>query len=53
MPLSIQAFQEYQQLQDLIQNLQTSGDNKDIWEYTWGNTTYTASSFYHLTFKNL
>jgi hypothetical protein len=53
LPLSIQAFQEYQQLQDLIQNLQTSGNDKDIWEYTWGNTTYTASSFYHLTFKNL
>jgi hypothetical protein len=53
LPLSIQAFQEYQQLQDLIQNLQTSGNDKDIWEYTWGNTTYTASRFYHLTFKNL
>jgi hypothetical protein len=30
LPLSIQAFQEYQQLQDLIQNLQTSGNDKDI-----------------------
>jgi hypothetical protein len=52
LPLSIQAFQEYQQLQQTIQDLQVSDSGRDSWEYKWGNTRYTAARFYHLTFKH-
>jgi hypothetical protein len=49
----VQAFQEYQDLQQLIQQIQVQAGNKDSWEYIWGNNKYSASRFYHLPFKNL
>jgi hypothetical protein len=49
--MSTQAFQEYQQLQDIIQQLQISQDNKDVWEYIWGGHQYAASKFYNLAYK--
>jgi hypothetical protein len=33
LPLSVQAFQEHQQLQQLIQQLQVSENTKDTWHY--------------------
>jgi hypothetical protein len=53
LPLSVQAFQEYQDLQQLIQQLQMESEHKDSWQYIWGNNNFTASRFYHLPFKNL
>jgi hypothetical protein len=53
LPLSIAAFQEYQQMQALIQQIQISDSNKDSWHYIWGNSTYTSSKCYHLPYKNL
>jgi hypothetical protein len=53
LPLSEQAFQEYQDLQQLIQQIQVGPESKDLWEYIWGNSKYTASKLYHLLFKNL
>ena len=35
-PLSTEAFQEYQELQNLIQNLQIQENEKDKWHYIWG-----------------
>jgi hypothetical protein len=52
LPLSIQAFQEYQQLQQIIQDLQVSDSGRDSWEYMWGNTRYTVARFYHLIFNH-
>jgi hypothetical protein len=37
LPLAVQAFQEYQQLQLLIQELQISKSERDSWEYIWSN----------------
>jgi hypothetical protein len=53
LPLSVQDFQEYQDLQQLIQQLQIEPENKDSWHNIWGNSNFTASRFYHLPFKNL
>jgi hypothetical protein len=53
LPLSVQAFEEYQQLQQLIQQLQVSEKTKDTWHYIWGNSKYTTSKFYHLPYKNV
>jgi hypothetical protein len=52
LPLSVQAFQEYQQLQQVLQNLQVDNSSRDSWEYIWGNSKYTAARFYHHTFKH-
>jgi hypothetical protein len=52
-PLSIQAFQEYQEMQDIIQQIQVSNEEKDIWKYFWGDNTYTAPKFYHPPYKNM
>jgi hypothetical protein len=46
LPLSVQAFQEYQEMQQIIQQIQISDQNKDNWQYIWGNSTYTSSKFY-------
>jgi hypothetical protein len=52
-PLSVQAFQEYQEMYDIIHQTQISSEAKDIWSYLWGNASYSASKFYHLPFKNV
>jgi hypothetical protein len=53
LPLSVQAFQEYQDLQQLIQGIQIQSEIKDKWTYIWGNDRYSASKFYYLPFKNV
>jgi hypothetical protein len=35
LPLSVQDFQEYQDLQQLIQQLQIEPENKDSWHNIW------------------
>jgi hypothetical protein len=51
LPLSVHAFQEYQNLQELIQQIQIIDQGKDSWSYICGNSNYTASKFYHLSYK--
>jgi hypothetical protein len=51
--LSIQAFQEYQAMQDIIQQTIISNEAKDVWSYLWWNAHYSASKFYHLPYKNV
>jgi hypothetical protein len=53
LPLSVQAFQEYQAMQDIIQHTLISNEAKDVWSYLWGNAHYSASKFYHLPYKNV
>jgi hypothetical protein len=53
LPLSVQAFQEYQAMQDIIQQTQISNEANDVWSYLWGNAYYSASKFYHLPYKNV
>jgi hypothetical protein len=53
LPLSVEAFQEYQQLQQITQQIQISDHDKDSWSYIWGNNRYTSSTFYHFPYKNV
>jgi hypothetical protein len=53
LPLSVEAFQEHQQMQQIIQQIQISSQEKDIWHYIWGNNRYTSSKFYHSSYKNI
>jgi hypothetical protein len=36
-----------------VQQIQIQDDSKDSWHYIWGNSTYTATRFYHLPYKNV
>jgi hypothetical protein len=53
LPLSVQAFQEYQSLQDFIQDLQVNPNSKDSWHYIWGSKVYSSSKFYNFPYKNI
>jgi hypothetical protein len=52
LPLSEQAFQEYQRLQDYIQTIQVQENAKDSWHYIWGNNKYSSSKFYNFPYRN-
>jgi hypothetical protein len=41
-PLSIQAHQHFQDLDDLIQSRESMEGN-DLWKYTWGNSMFSTS----------
>jgi hypothetical protein len=51
LPLSIPAFQEYQEMQEIIQQIQISNTNKDSWHYIWGISKYTSSKLYQFPYK--
>jgi hypothetical protein len=53
LPLSEQAYQEFQSLQEYIQTIQVQQDSKDSWRYIWGSNIYTSSSFYNFPYKNI
>lgn len=46
LPLSEEAFQQFQEYNDLIDGLQLS-EEPDIWTYIWGSTIFTPSRAYH------
>jgi hypothetical protein len=50
-PLSPQAAHEYLAFHEMMSNLQNSAFAKDKWTYSWGNTTFSSSKFYSLTFQ--
>jgi hypothetical protein len=52
LPLSEQAFQEFQGLQAHIQALQIDSNTSDSWEYIWGDKNYSSSKCYNLPYKN-
>jgi hypothetical protein len=53
LPISKQAYQEFQNLQDYIQTIQVHHNTKDSWQYIWGNKIYSSSKFYNLPYKNV
>jgi hypothetical protein len=53
LPLSEQAFQEFQSLQGLIQALQVDQNSRDSWEYIWGSKNYSSSKCYNFPYKNI
>jgi len=52
LPLSEQAFQEYQNFQDYIQTIQVHHSTKDSWCFIWGSNIYTSSKFYNFPYRN-
>jgi hypothetical protein len=48
LPLSEQAWQEYQALQVIIQGIQITEEDKDCWKYIWEKSEYSSSKFYNL-----
>jgi hypothetical protein len=52
-PLSVQAYQEYQALQEIIQQTQISSGEKDNLKYIWGDAICTSSKFYDLPYSNV
>jgi hypothetical protein len=52
-PLSPQAYQEYLDLQEVIQQTQITTSGKDHWKYIWGDDKYTSSKFYNFPYKNV
>jgi hypothetical protein len=53
LPLSVEAFQEHQQMQQIIQQIQISTQDKDSWHYIWVYNRYTSSKFYHFPYRNI
>lgn len=53
LPLSTQAFEEYQLLQDRLQSIQYDEASIDQWFFLWGNGVYSSKKFYELAFKHL
>jgi hypothetical protein len=45
LPLSVQAFQEYQTMQDIIQQTTISNEAKDVWNYLWGTPATLPQNF--------
>ena len=44
LPLSEEAFQEYQELQTILQNLQIQEHSRDKWTYIWGSAQYSSKN---------
>lgn len=45
LPLSIEAFEQFQQVNEIFRNLQLE-DGKDTWFYIWGNPNFTSRRAY-------
>lgn len=53
LPLSEQAYQEYQLLQDKLVQIHYDDSIKDQWQFIWGNGLYTSRKLYGLAFNHL
>jgi len=45
LPLSVEAFQQFQDLSTALQTLHLSQDN-DVWSYRWGSTHFSSKQVY-------
>jgi hypothetical protein len=50
LPLSPEAFQEYNEIQQITQNLNLSQSNNDTWTYKWGDS-YTSRKYYKFMYR--
>jgi hypothetical protein len=53
LPLSAEAFDEYEMLQQRLENLQYDDSSRDQWTFIWGSTTFTSKKFYDLAFNHM
>jgi hypothetical protein len=52
LPLSVEAFEEYQEVLEIIGETQLTPTRKDSRSFIWGNK-YTSSRFYRFLFEQL
>lgn len=52
LPLSQDAFSEFEQVQDLIDGWPFSPDDNDTWTYIWGNGTYSSQKLYKMAYQS-
>jgi hypothetical protein len=50
LPLSTQAFEEFNHVETILENINPSG--QDSWKTIWKDGIYTANKFYHYTFRD-
>jgi hypothetical protein len=53
LPLSQEAFDELHMLEEVLQVQSFDEENKDVWSYQWGSTTYSSKKLYNLAFQNM
>jgi hypothetical protein len=50
LPLSVQAFDELNEVQDLLQHTITNESSNDIRIFSWGSSQYTSAKYYNFIF---
>lgn len=53
LPLSQEAYEEFEQLESTIADWPISDSEKDTWSYIWGSSTYSSRKLYKLAFQNV
>jgi hypothetical protein len=53
LPLTLEAFEELQQLQAILADVHYDPMGTDSWVYIWGNTKYTSTRLYKIAFQHL
>jgi hypothetical protein len=53
LPLSKQAYEEYHELQEIVQSIQIRQEDKDQWKYIWWSRKYTTNSYYKYLHKEM
>ena len=53
LPISIQAFEQYGQISEVLQSLEQTDNGHDIRSYVWGGTNYTAAKLYKFLFSQV
>jgi hypothetical protein len=52
-PLFLQAAQEYDIFSEIIDQMMASREEMDRWIYPWGNSKFSSSKFYNLSFASI
>jgi hypothetical protein len=52
-PLSVQAEQEYNIFSETIDQMLAFREEMDRWIYLWGNSNFSSSKFYNLSFASI
>jgi hypothetical protein len=52
-PLSLQAAQEYETFSEIVEQMMVAREDADRWIYPWGNSKFSSSKFYSLSFTSI
>jgi hypothetical protein len=53
LPLSMQAYDELLELEYFISQVPFDPNAKDVWNFIWGNGSYSSSKYYQMVFNNV